>query len=142
MENKLPVLMVLVGLPRSGKSTLAKSMGYPIVNLGSVRLALTGQPFCKDAESMVLSITKIMISALFLAGNNRVVLDATNVTIEDRKRWIDERWRREFVHITTPCEICVSRALEEGSLNLTSTIYLKNSQLELPTEKELSDHER
>lgn len=143
MDNQqLPVLTVLVGLPRSGKSTLAKTMGYPIVNLDSIRLALTGQPFCEEAESMVSCIAKIMITSLFLAGHSRVIIDATNVTVEDRNRWIDKRWRREFIHITTSSGICTSRALEDGNLQLVNVIHDKKNRLEVPTDEELIDHER
>lgn len=142
MDTKpINVLTVLVGLPKSGKSTFAKALGQPIVNLDSIRLALTGQPFYDDAESIVLSIAKIMIISLFLAGHDRVTLDATNVTINDRNRWIDKRWCRDFVYIDTSSEICISRAIEDDQLYLIPVITIKKSQFELPTDNELTDHE-
>ena len=35
-------LIVMVGLPRSGKTTWARKQGYPIVNPDSIRLAFHG----------------------------------------------------------------------------------------------------
>jgi predicted kinase len=141
-KQPLPVLIVLVGLPRSGKSSLAKSMGYPIVCLDSIRLALTGREYCEEAEAIVETIAKLMIYSLFLSGHDYVLMDATNVSIEDRNRWISKRWRREFVHIDTPCSECIARAIECDKLNLIPIIDIKGAKFVMPSLEELDDHER
>jgi predicted kinase len=108
------ILYVLVGLPRSGKSTWAARervrTGAAVVNLDSIRLALHGQRFIASAESFVMSIAKTMVRALFLAGHTKVILDATNVSKGRRAAWFGDLWRVLFVHIDTPAEVCRLRA--------------------------------
>ena len=72
----MKVLILTVGLPRSGKSTWAKKQGYPIINPDSIRLALHGEHFIEDAEPMVWTIAMYMTKALFLAGHNKIIIDA------------------------------------------------------------------
>lgn len=55
-----------------------------------------------------------MENALFLAGNNTVILDATNTTEKRRREWISEKWETEFKLIDTPKEICIERAKKEN----------------------------
>lgn len=94
MQN---VLYITVGLPRSGKSTWAMKQGIPVVNPDSVRLALHGQAYIKEAEQFVWAITHKMVEALFLAGHTEVILDATIVTRKARDAWKSEKWVRRFV---------------------------------------------
>jgi len=92
----MPTLILTVGLPRSGKTTWAKQMGVPIVNPDSIRLALHGQPFIGLAEPFVWAIAKTMVRALFLAGHDNVIVDATNTTRKRRDDWKSSSWVREF----------------------------------------------
>ena len=80
-------LIITVGLPRSGKSTWAMKQGHPVVNPDSIRLALHGQRFLPEAESMVWAMAEYMVKALFLAGHTTVILDACNVTAKRRDVW-------------------------------------------------------
>ena len=82
-------LILTVGLPRAGKSTWAKARGYPVVNPDSIRLALHGQAFQKEAEGFVWAIAKVMVQSLFLSGHDVVVLDATNTTAKRRDEWME-----------------------------------------------------
>jgi predicted kinase len=107
-------LHVTVGLPRSGKTTWARSTGFPIVNPDSVRLALHGQRFLGMAEPMVWAVTFAMVESLRLAGHEDIVVDATNVSAKRRKEWTDRygpdvRWKV----INTPAEECIRRALAD-----------------------------
>ena len=80
-------LLMLIGLPRSGKSTWARSEGHPVVNPDSIRLALHGQAFSPAAEPLVWAIARYMVHSLFLAGHKYVILDATNTTKARRDVW-------------------------------------------------------
>lgn len=103
-------LICMMGLPRAGKSTIVKTLGFPIVNGDSIRLALHGQRFQPEAEDMVHAIAKIMVRALFLAGHPCVVVDETNTTRKRRDFWKSEAWTTEFFHIQTDREECIRRA--------------------------------
>ena len=110
----LKKLICTVGLPRSGKTTWARQQGVPVVNPDSIRLAVHGQRFITEAEPYVWAIAKTMVSALFMAGHDTVILDATNTTASRRKEWISKKWITEFKHIQTPKEICIERAITEN----------------------------
>ncbi len=116
------VLILTVGLPRSGKSTWARSTGLPIVCPDAIRLALHGQAFYLDAEPLVWAIAKTMVRALFLAGNKKVVVDATNTTIERRKYWEEDGWEVNYHIVEVGRLECLRRAMQEGRDDLIPVI--------------------
>lgn len=108
-------LIVMVGLPRSGKSTWAKKQGFPIVEPDAIRFALYGQEFWGPGEPMVWSVAYTMVRALFLAGHRNVILDAVSHTQYRRDEWIrkgrteDVPWNVFFQCVDTPENICLQR---------------------------------
>ena len=126
----MKTLTVTVGLPRCGKSTWANKQGAPIVNPDSIRLALHGQPFISLAEPFVWAIAKVMVRALFLAGHDRVILDATNITRKRRAEWRSEDWTCEFVSfLDVPLETCLRRVYS-GNIDLIAAIQRQHAELE------------
>ena len=105
----MKTLILTVGLPRSGKSTWAKETGLPIVNPDSVRLALHGERFVAKSEPMIWTITAYMVQALFLAGHDQIVLDATNITKERRARFKSKDWTRLYKLMTATEHECLLR---------------------------------
>jgi predicted kinase len=81
-EYKKPTLICLVGLPRSGKTTIVKELmkqwRAPVVRRDDIRLALHGQRYQKLAEPFVKAISDVMIRALFLSGHEVIICDETN----------------------------------------------------------------
>jgi len=110
MSDKL--LIVMVGFPRSGKTTWAREQKVPIVNPDSIRLAIHGKPFIGLAEPLVWATAKIMVRALFLAGHNCVILDATNVTRQRRDDWRSSSWDTQFKHMHTNQDVCRERIMQ------------------------------
>lgn len=106
------ILILTIGLPRSGKSTWAKETGFPIVNRDAIRLALHGQPFLKEAEPMVTAIEEYMVKSLFLAGNKVVIVDATHLKRKYIERWISDDWKLKVKVFLTPKEVCIQRAID------------------------------
>ena len=116
------ILVAMVGLPRSGKSTWAQSQAWPIVNPDSIRLAIHGQRFVRQAEPFVWATAKTMVSALFLAGHKIVILDATNITNKRRTEWLSEEWTTFFKVIDTPASVCAERARAAGDEEIVPII--------------------
>lgn len=123
-------LIVLCGLPRSGKSTYARSLGHPIVNPDSIRLALHGHRYVHEAERFVWAITDTMVRALFLAGHTHVVLDATNTTKKGRQNWLNQSWRTIFHLVGTRKEVCLERAAAQNDSEIVPVIERMATQWE------------
>lgn len=87
-----------------------------------MRLALHGQRFLKDAEDMVTSMTRYMVKAMFLGGNQTVILDECNVTYERREEWRSDKWHTVFQYFDTPMETCTERAIATGHEDLIPVI--------------------
>ncbi|HDZ16650.1 hypothetical protein LCGC14_0666490 [marine sediment metagenome] len=121
-ENEMKELILTIGLPRSGKTTWARTQGFPIVNPDSIRLAFHGEFFIPAAEPMVWCIAKYMVKALFLAGHNKIIVDATNTTKERRDFWKSDYWRCVYHYINTPTSICIQRAIETNREELIPII--------------------
>lgn len=134
------ILMMTIGLPRSGKSTWAKQQNIPIVNPDSIRLALHGQRFLPEAEQMVWAMAKYMVKSLFLAGHNTVILDATNITKSRRDEWKSKHWVRSFIEIDASAEECLERAIDD--IDIQPIIKKMSADYESPSVDECMEHER
>lgn len=108
-------LLVTVGLPRSGKTTICnekyKPMGFAIVNPDSFRLAIHGQRFIASCEPFVWASVYAAVDALLLAGND-VIVDATCVSEKRRLPWRERG--AEFVLVDTAKDECIRRAESLG----------------------------
>lgn len=133
-------LILTVGLPRSGKTTWARQQGIPIVNPDSIRLSLHGRRYEKLAESFVWAIAKIMVRSLFLAGHNKVIVDATHVTRKAREQWYKEgNWLVTYKVFNTSKEECLARARAEGDEEIIPIIERMATQYEpLHPDEEMS----
>lgn len=101
-------LHILVGLPRSGKSTLSKQLGYPIVETDAIRKALRCYPFDPKREPEVWDIAHKMVDALFLAGHEDVILDSVSHTSASRQAW--SMYDVVYHEVCTDVAVCVARA--------------------------------
>jgi predicted kinase len=121
-------LLLPVGLPRSGKSTycqqLRRSGDWVIVSPDAIRLALYGKPFIASADTMVWSMAKYMVKALFIAGHDSIILDACNLTEHRRKEWLSDDWKTVLHLVPTDADECARRAVSEGRMDLLPVIDL------------------
>jgi predicted kinase len=104
-------LIMTVGLPRSGKSTWARQQGHPIVNPDAIRLVLYGRAYQREGERMVWTVAHYMVEALFMAGHQTVILDATNCRESLRKEWRNRAWVAKLHVVNTDPVLCRNRAI-------------------------------
>ena len=107
-------LVVMLGLPKSGKSTYVNQnySHYQVLCADDIRLAL-GSAFNRNTESFVWSIHDAMLRAFMERGRN-IIIDATNTTIytlEKYKRIANDydRYSIELVVLKTPLKTCLNR---------------------------------
>jgi len=102
-----------------------------MVNPDSIRLGLYGEAFIKEAEQMVWSIATYMVKALFIAGHDTVILDATNLTIASRNRWMYHDWECEWKIFDTSKEECIERAKKSNREDLIHVIEMMDNHKDL-----------
>ena len=117
-----PILILTVGLPRSGKSTWAKSTGDPVVNRDAIRLALHGRAYIQDAEDMVSTLETYMVKALFMAGHAAVIIDACHLKPKYIQRWESDYWDIKLHRVDTHPDVCIKRAIADGREDLIPII--------------------
>ena len=115
-------LILTVGLPRSGKSTWAMRKGHPIVNPDSIRLALHGQVYIPSMEPYVWAIAHTMVEALFLAGHDTAIVDATNGSAKRREAWESDNWKCFYQKFQTGKDECIERAKASNREDLIPVI--------------------
>lgn len=142
--TKKPTVYIMVGLPRSGKSTYAKRYKglYAIVSADQLRYLVYGQRFWGPGEDTMWAIRKIVLKMLMEQGID-IVIDETNTTVSRRKPIVD--LAREYgyfveaVVIDTPKETCIERARADGDDSLIPIIERMAGQFE-PVQQEEVDY--
>jgi predicted kinase len=114
MKINKPKMIIMVGLPASGKSTWIKkhNKNYTVVELDWIRREVLGHQFHREAEPFVIGIGKAMVRMLLEQGKN-VIIDATCLSEFIRREWIrmGQVYDAEIrvVHINTDVETCIKR---------------------------------
>ena len=112
-----PVLIVISGLPGTGKSylsqRLAERLGYPILESDALRKHLFRKPTYSAIESSILFRAIHCLIEDLLAKGISIILDATNLTEKYRERLhnIAEKGKARLiiVHTKAPPEVVRER---------------------------------
>lgn len=121
-------IVIMVGIPGSGKSTIAKSMlplGYEIISGDTA----------KTWQKMIAALKKS-----YEGGKRRFVIDATNVTPEHRKRYIDfgdsVGLPSKCIYVDTPVKVALARNELRDKKVPPVAIHILNKKLIVPSESE------
>jgi len=106
--------------------------GAPVVNPDAIRKALNCYPYITEHEKEVWHIAHTMVRALFLAGHEHVILDATNLTERRRSEWLSPEHTVEYACFDTPQTECERRARETEQDYLLPVIARMAQQIEWP----------
>lgn len=87
-----PALILLSGLPGTGKTTfahrLAEVLPFDHLESDAIRRSIWEQPAYTGAESAVVFARVEQLAARAVEGGRHVVVDATNVTNKNRRRFV------------------------------------------------------
>lgn len=111
----LPKLIIMVGLPGSGKSTRARELAVTenciVLSSDSIRKELSGSEQDQTQNDKVFKLLYQRMNDLLSKGES-VIVDATNTTIKSRKRILSEcrcPCYKEVQLVATPVDECASR---------------------------------
>jgi len=134
-----------VGLPRSGKSTwVLKNKGHAaVVCPDEIRLQIFGHQFHKPAEDFIWGIARSM-TRMLLAQKFSVILDATSVSCDSRRPWLDMASGlgagTRIVFVNTPWKVCIARNRRSGEKKVPEdTIRHMASRLDRPNDSEADE---
>lgn len=139
----LKQLILLVGLPRCGKTTYAnhakfrmglKGVGVSIVSPDDIRFAIYGKygvHFERDFEPLVWFIARMCVKAAFVR-DDIVILDATNLKNSDRDKWLSTEWTCQYVVFQVDKVTCIERARRGDREDLVEVIERMDAHRYLP----------
>lgn len=113
-----PRIIVLTGLPASGKSTWVRQQGLPALSSDETRRLLTGSEENQTVHRLVFATVRYLLRQRVAAGAEVTVIDATSLTVRERRQWIRLAElldaRVEAVFFDTPLDVCLQRNRERA----------------------------
>ena len=109
-----PNFILMVGLPRSGKSTWIKdnAQNEIVVSNDWIREEILGTHYSKNANAIIWTIADAALRIVLGQGKD-AIYDGVNLTKETRKFYIDLARQYgakiKIVLVLTPLEICIER---------------------------------
>ena len=142
-------LILTVGLPRSGKTTWAREeakKGIPVLETDAIWASMGYDRYREitlEEAKFVERVLRTSVEALFLSGNDTVILCHTHLSRLERERWISSKglWTRSFRFFSTSYKECQKRALELGEEWLLD-FEAQAKRAELISEEEIREGEQ
>lgn len=133
-------VILLVGLPGSGKSTWARQQGQEVISSDEMRLKLSGDETNQTIHGKVFGAMRYLLRLRLQLGQAVTVIDATNLRRKDRKPFLKLAQaygaEAEAVWFDVPVAVAEERNRARARVVPEGVIPLLAARLQPPTEAE------
>ena len=106
-------IVVLVGLPGSGKSTYLEQIGAGVLSSDAIRRLLADDETDQTIHDRVFQTLRYLLRQRLALGRPATYIDATNLTVEERSPYIgigrSHGCEVEAIYFDVPLEVCRER---------------------------------
>lgn len=139
-------MIVLVGVPGSGKSTWAKAQNCQVLSSDEFRVMLSGDESNQDVHHQVFAAMRHVLRARLEIGPMTTIIDATNLRWRDRRPWLQAARkfgaRVEAIYFDAPLAVALERNRVRARLVPEEAIRKMHEAMQMPTVAEGFDEVR
>ncbi len=133
-------IVVLVGLPGSGKSTYLKNLGANAISSDYIRALLADDETDQTIHGAVFATVRYLLRRRMQLRRPVTYIDATNLTRKERRAYVKfaELWgaQAEAVYFDVPLDICKNRNRSRSRVVPEDAMDVMAAKLEPPTNEE------
>lgn len=133
-------IIVLIGLPGSGKSTYLEKSGAIGLSSDRIRLWLTDNENDQSVQRQVFQTLRYLLRQRLEIGRPITYIDATNLTPRERRPYLEIARKRdctaEAVFFDVPVEVCRRRNRGRSRVVPNDVLARMAARLTPPTEAE------
>jgi len=130
-------IVVLVGLPGSGKSTYLERLGAAGLSSDAIRRLLADDETDQTINHRVFQTLRYLLRQRIAAGRSVTYIDATNLTPEERRPYIQigQRFgcRVEALFFDVPLDVCMSRNAQRQRVVPEEAMRMLAGKLQAPS---------
>ena len=135
-----PKVILLVGLPGSGKSTYATAQGWPILASDELRRVLLDDARDQTANRTVFVLLRRLLHMRLELRRPVTCIDATNLTPYERRPYIKIAQMHdaevEAVYLDVPIEVCLQRNRGRDRVVPPDVVEKMSKRLQVPSVEE------